>query len=243
MKNEWARTELLLGGQALEELQASSVLLFGVGGVGGFAAEALCRCGIGSFTLVDKDTVSLSNLNRQIIALHSTIGQYKTDVMRARMLDINPRVQVESCRLFYTAENAEQFDFAHYNYVIDAVDTVSTKLLIAQRAYEARVPVISAMGAANKLDPTRFCVKDIFQTQMDPLARVMRRELRRRGVPKLKVVCSEEPAQVPRPSEEPPAPGKRTTPGSVSFVPSVAGLILAGAVIRELTGLSTGAQI
>lgn len=240
MANEWARTELLLGQEALEKLSHCSVLLFGVGGVGGFAAEALCRCGIGSFTLVDNDTVSLTNLNRQIIALHSTIGKYKTDVMQQRMLDINPAVQVQSCRCFYTAENAERFDFSNYDYVIDAIDTVSSKLLIVQRTYAAGVPVISAMGAGNKLDPTRFCITDIYKTQMDPLARVMRRELRKRGIPKLKVVYSEEPAHTPLPSSELPAPGRRTTPGSLSFVPSAAGLVLAGEVVRELTGITTG---
>lgn len=243
MENEWSRTELLLGPQALEKLKAASILLFGVGGVGGFAAEALCRSGIGAFTLVDNDTVSLTNLNRQIIALHSTIGQYKTDVMRARMQDINPVVRVQSCRCFFTAENAEQFDFSQYDYVVDAIDTISSKLLIVQRAYEADVPVISAMGAGNKLDPSQFCVTDIYQTQMDPLARVMRRELRKRGIPKLKVVYSEEPAKAPHPSDEPLAPGKRTTPGSLSFVPSAAGLVLAGEVVREIAGISTGGNI
>ncbi|MDD3261620.1 MAG: tRNA threonylcarbamoyladenosine dehydratase, partial [Oscillospiraceae bacterium] len=185
MINEFSRSELLLGRQSMQKLENCAVLLFGVGGVGGFAAEALCRCGVGSFTLVDSDTVSLTNLNRQVIALHSTIGQYKTDVMKRRMEDINPAVQVKSCRCFYTTDNAADFDFTAYDYVIDAVDTVSSKLLIAQTAYQAGVPVISAMGAGNKLDPTRFCVADIFETQVDPLARVMRRELRKRSIPAL----------------------------------------------------------
>lgn len=237
MLNEWSRAELLLGEQALDKLKHASILLFGVGGVGGFAAEALCRCGIGSFTLVDNDTVSLTNLNRQIIALHSTIGRYKTDVMRERMLDINPAVQVECCRCFYTEENADSFDFSHYDYVIDAIDTVSSKLLLVQQAEKAGVPVISAMGAGNKLDPTRFRVTDIFKTQMDPLARVMRRELRKRGITHLKVVYSDERAITPHTCEEPPQPGRRTTPGSLSFVPSAAGLVLAGEVIRNLAGI------
>ncbi|ARP50515.1 MULTISPECIES: tRNA threonylcarbamoyladenosine dehydratase [Caproicibacterium] len=238
MINEFSRTELLLGRQSMQKLEDCSVLLFGVGGVGGFAAEALCRCGVGQFTLVDSDTVSLTNLNRQVIALHSTIGQYKTDVMERRMQDINPMVQVESCRCFYTEENAEQFDFTKYDYIIDAVDTVSSKLLIAQTAYQCGIPSISAMGAGNKLDPTRFRIADIFETQADPLARVMRRELRKRGVPRLKVVYSDEPAKKPLQSKETPAPGRRVTPGSVSFVPSVEGLVLASAVIHDLTAPS-----
>lgn len=238
MPNEFSREIILLGQEALDKLKRASVLLFGVGGVGGFAAEAMCRCGIGSFTLVDHDTVSVTNLNRQIIALHSTIGHYKTDVMRDRMLDINPAVQVQSCKCFYTEENAETFDFSQYDYVIDAIDTVSSKLLIIQQAKKAGVPVISAMGAGNKLDPSRFRIADLSKTEMDPLARVMRRELRKRGITHLKVVYSNERALTPQAGTELPQSGRHTVPGSLSFVPSTAGLMLAGEVVRDLVGIS-----
>ena len=195
MLTQFSRTELLLGEEALSKLKASRVAVFGVGGVGGYVCEALVRSGIGSFDLVDHDTVSLTNLNRQIIALHSTIGKYKVDVMKERMLDINPDVQVNAFRMFYLPETADQFDFSVYDYVVDAVDTVSAKISIILRAKEAGVPVISAMGAGNKLDPTRFRVADIYKTSVCPLAKVMRTELKKRGVKHLTRNCCNGPGK------------------------------------------------
>ena len=240
MRNEFSRTELLLGSAAVARLAAARVAVFGIGGVGGHAVEALARCGVGTLDLIDNDTVSLTNLNRQLIALHSTIGQYKVDVAAARIADINPHAVVHTYRTFYLPETAAQFDFAQYDYVIDAIDTVTAKLDLAVRAYRTGTPIISAMGAGNKLDPTRFEVTDIFKTSVCPLARVMRTELRRRGVPHLKVVYSREPARTPFPSPDvqQEAGAKRAVPGSVAFVPSVAGLILAGTVIRDLCGIT-----
>lgn len=238
MADQFSRSAMLLGRAGIAKLQKARVLLFGVGGVGGQAAEALCRAGVGAFTLVDNDTVSLTNLNRQVVALHSTLGQYKVEVMAARMRDINPAVQVQPCRCFYTAANADAFAFSQYSYVVDCIDTVSSKLLIAQQAQAAGVPCISAMGAGNKLDPSAFCVADIYDTSGDPLARVLRRELRKRGVRALRVVYSEETAMAPvEDGGEAPAQGRRTTPGSLSFVPGAAGLVLAGAVVRDLAGV------
>lgn len=223
MKEQFERTGLLLGEEAVEKLNKSSVLIFGVGGVGGYVAEALCRTGVGYFTLVDKDTVSESNINRQIIALHSTVGRDKVDVLKERMLDINPDVEVDARKCFFLPENAHEFDFSEYDYVVDAVDTVTAKLQIIVQAKEAGVPVISAMGAGNKVCPEKFEVSDIYKTEVCPLAKVMRRELKKRGIKKLKVVYSK---------EEPVYKGR--VPGSIAFAPSVAGLIMAGEVVKDL---------
>ncbi len=225
MHEQFSRTALLLGEAAMERLARCRVAVFGVGGVGGYAAEALARSGVGMLYLIDNDTVSPSNLNRQIIALHSTLGQYKVDAAAERALDINPEIIVNRHKCFFLPETADQFDFSRYDYVIDAIDTVSGKIEIILRSREAGVPVISCMGAGNKLDPTRFRVADIYQTKVCPLARAMRGMLRKRGVDRLKVVYSEEEAIQ--------SAGGRV-PASVAFVPSVAGLILAGEVIRDL---------
>ena len=218
------RTELLLGDEAMQKLASSYVAVFGIGGVGGFACEALVRSGVGRFDIIDRDVVDETNINRQIIALRSTIGRPKVSVMKERMLDINPDVQVEAKECFFLPENAGEFDFSKYDYVIDAVDTVTAKLTIIERANEAGVPVISAMGAGNKTDPTGFMVADIYDTKICPLARVMRRELKKRGIPSLKVVYSqEEPKKV-----------LADHPASCAYVPSVAGLIMASQVIKAL---------
>jgi tRNA A37 threonylcarbamoyladenosine dehydratase len=249
MLNQFSRTQLLLGGENMEILKNATVAVFGIGGVGGYVVEALARSGVGSFVLVDDDKVCLTNINRQIIATRKTVGQYKADVMAERIRDINPQAQVEIRKCFYLPENAHEFDFSRYSYVVDAVDTVTAKIEIILRAQECGVPVISCMGAGNKLDPTAFRVADIYKTKMCPLAKVMRRELKKRGVKKLKVVYSEEKAI--RPLEDmsiscrshcvcPPGTAHKCTerrdiPGSVAFVPSVAGLILAGEVVRDLS--------
>ena len=228
MTNEFSRAELLLGEAALQKLRNSRVAVFGVGGVGGYAVEALARCGVGALDLIDNDSVSVSNINRQIIALHSTVGMLKTDAAAARIHDIAPETIVRCHPVFFLPENADLFDFTAYDYIIDAVDTVSAKVEIALRAQAAGVPVISAMGAGNKLDPTRFRVADIYETKVCPLCRAMRHSLKKRGVERLKVVYS----------EETPIAASGDVPGSVSFVPSVMGLILAGEVVRDLTGVS-----
>ena len=237
MIHEFSRTELLIGEEALGKLRRTTVLVLGVGGVGSHCIEALARSGVGRLILVDNDKVALSNLNRQIIATLDTVGRYKTQVMKERILSINPQAAVETRECFFLPENADEFDFSSYSYVVDAVDTVTAKLELVVRAKEAGVPVISSMGAGNKLDPTRFEVTDIYQTSVCPLARVMRRELKARGIQDLKVVYSREEAQKPEKSlmtEEDSASRRRSVPGSVSFVPSVAGLIAAGEVIRDL---------
>ena len=234
MPNPFSRTALLIGEDQIENLKTKRIAVFGVGGVGGYVVEALARTGIGHLVLIDNDTVSLTNLNRQIIALHSTIGKYKVDVMRERALDINPELDVTVHRCFFLPENSAKFDFSSYDYVVDAVDTVTAKLQIIEMAKAVNVPVISCMGAGNKLDPTAFVVTDIANTKICPLARVMRRELKKRGIDHCKVVYSTEPPITPAPSEE--ETNKRATPGSVAFVPSVAGLIAAGAVIEDLLG-------
>ena len=232
MSERFSRTELLIGAENLKRLGRARIAVFGIGGVGGYVVEALARSGVGSLVLVDNDVVSLSNINRQMIALHSTLGRYKTEVMRERILDINPKAQVEIHTCFFLPENAEDFSFSSYDYVVDAVDTVAAKLEIIERAKRAGTPVISAMGAGNKLNPLAFAVQDIYQTQMCPLARVMRRELRKREIQSLKVVCSAEPVLQPKGKRE--AGSRRVAPGSISYVPSVAGLLLAGEVIRDL---------
>lgn len=234
------RTEMLLGKEALEKLRRSRVAVFGVGGVGGFAVEALARTGIGALELVDRDVVSLTNLNRQILAAHETIGRDKVDVAVERVRAIDPSIRVTGRKCFYLPETADQFDFSGYDYVVDAVDTVKAKIDIIVRATEAGVPVISSMGAGNKLDPTQFRVADIYKTSMDPLAKVLRKELRKRGVKSLKVVYSPEKPLTPGDPGEEPAPGKRTTPGSIAFVPSVAGLVIAGEVVKDLAGIRRG---
>ncbi len=243
MEEQFSRTEMLLGTEAMKRLKQSRVAVFGIGGVGGFAAEALARSGIGTLDLIDSDTVCPSNLNRQIIALHSTVGRYKVDAAAERIHDICPDITVNAHRCFFLPETAGQFDFTLYDYVIDAIDTVKGKLGIIEQAQAAGTPVISCMGAGNKLDPTAFRVADIYQTKVCPLARVMRCELKKRGIKKLKVVYSEEiPVSRAGSSAEPnvseaDAAGIKRAPGSVSFVPSVAGLILAGEVIKELAGI------
>ena len=223
MKEQFERTSLLIGEEAISKLNNSKVLIFGVGGVGGYVAEALARTGVGSITIVDKDTVSESNINRQIIALHSTVGRDKVDVLKERMLDINPELQVDARKCFFLPDNAHEFDFSQYDYIVDAVDTVTAKLQIIMQAKEAGVPVISAMGAGNKVHPEMFEIADIYKTEMCPLAKVMRRELKARGIKKLKVVYSKEKPVY-----------KGDVPGSIAFSPSVAGLLMASEVVREL---------
>lgn len=227
MESQFERTQMLLGKKALETLAHCHIAIFGVGGVGGYVAEALARSGVGKFDLIDSDTVSLTNLNRQIIALHSTIGKYKVDVMKKRICDINPDAQVNTFRCFYLPETKDQFDFSKYDYVVDAVDTVAAKLQLIEQAKESGVPIICCMGAGNKLDPMSFRVADISQTSVCPLARVMRRECKTRNLTDVKVVFSTEPPV-------PEAKGQQV-PGSTAFVPSAAGLLLASEVIRDLT--------
>ena len=236
MLNQFSRTEILLGSKAMDKLKNSKVIVFGIGGVGGYVVEALVRSGIGTIDIVDNDTVSLTNLNRQIIATWSTIGKNKVDVMEVRMKDINPDVIVNKHQCFYLPETAERFDFSQYDYVIDAVDTVSAKIDIVMQAEKAGIPVISSMGAGNKLNPAAFEVADIYKTSVCPLAKVMRRELKKRGVKKLKVVYSKEIPLNPAENEDIRKENekKRQAPGSIAFVPSVAGLIIAGEVIKDL---------
>ena len=238
MREEFIRTALITGEKAVEKLNESTVAIFGIGGVGGYVAEAPARAGVGKFVLVDNDRVAPSNINRQIIALHSTVGRLKTEVMKERILDINPLADVRRVDAFYLPENADSFDFSEYSYAVDAVDTVTAKIDIVLRAQAAGTPVISCMGAGNKLDPAAFRVADIFSTSVCPLARVMRSELKKRGVRALKVVYSTEKPITPVPPEgaqpDPSSAHRRQTPGSISFVPSVAGLIAAGEVIKDL---------
>ena len=248
MLTQFSRTELLLGKEAMEKLKNSRVAVFGVGGVGGYVCEALVRSGVGAFDLIDDDKVCLTNLNRQIIATRNTVGKYKTEVMKSRILEINPETEVNIHNCFFLPENAEEFPFEEYDYVVDAVDTVTAKIALVMKCKEMDVPIISSMGAGNKLDASAFRVTDIYKTKVCPLAKVMRRELKKRGVKKLKVVYSEE--EPIRPMEdtsdncstetvcqdgvEYKAAKRRSTPGSVAFVPSVAGLIIAGEVIKDL---------
>ena len=236
MQSQFSRTELLLGSDAMERLYKARIAVFGIGGVGGYAVEALARSGIGTLDLFDHDTVSLTNLNRQIIATHATVGMPKVEAARQRILSINPCAIVNAHQVFYTPDTADQFDFSRYDYVIDAIDTVTGKLCIIQNAVAAGVPVISCMGTGNKLDASALQVTDISKTTFCPLARIMRKELRKRGIEHLKVVYSTEEALTPVGAEEEAAAlGKRTIPGSTAFVPGAAGLILAGEVIRDLT--------
>lgn len=244
MSDQFIRTRLLIGDKPLERLKKARVAVFGVGGVGGYAVEALARSGVGTLHLYDDDTVSDSNLNRQIAALHSTLGQPKAEVMAARVRDINPDCHVEAIRMFYLPQNADEVDLAQYDYVVDCIDTVTAKLELVTRCTALQVNIISAMGTGNKFDPSALVVTDISKTQGCPLARTMRKELRKRGIHHLKVVCSTElPASPLRPADfEPPEttdtrPGsaaRRDTPGSTPFVPAAAGLLLASVVVREL---------
>lgn len=238
IKEELIRTSYLLGEEATLKLAEKRVAVFGVGGVGGYVAEALARSGVGSIDLFDNDVVSVSNINRQIVALHSTVGRYKVDVMEERMKDINPDIKVYKHKMFFLPENSDTIDFTAFDYVVDAVDTVTAKLEIITKSKATGVPVISAMGAGNRLDPTAFVVTDIYKTERCPLAKVMRRELRKRGVESLKVVYSEEEAikpVYPEKTEEDKTTMTRKDkypPGSIAFVPSVSGLIIAGEVIK-----------
>ncbi len=243
MQTQFERTKLLIGEESLEKLKNARVAIFGVGGVGGYVCEALVRSGIGSFDLIDSDTVCLSNLNRQIIATHSSVGKYKVDVMRDRMLDINPEVNVKVYKCFFLPENAHEFPFAEYDYVVDAVDTVTAKIELVMKCQEEGVPIISSMGTGNKMEASAFKVTDIYKTKMCPLAKVMRYELKKRGVKKLKVVYSEEIPLNPMvrslevaANADKTVASKRSTPGSLAFVPPVSGMIIAGEVVKDLTG-------
>lgn len=248
MLNQFSRTQLLLGDEAMNKLAASRVAVFGIGGVGGYVCEALIRSGVGAIDLIDDDKVCLTNLNRQIIATKKTIGQYKTQVMKERILDINPDAKVEVHNCFFLPETADDFEFEKYDYVVDAVDTVTAKIALVMKCKEKNVPIISSMGAGNKLDASAFRVADIYKTKVCPLAKVMRRELKKRGVKKLKVVYSEEMPIKPLedmssscktncicpPGAQHKCTQRRAIPGSVAFVPSVAGLIIAGEVVKDL---------
>lgn len=248
MQNQFSRTQLLYGEAAMERLAGCRVAVFGIGGVGGYVVEALARSGIGALDLIDDDKVCVTNLNRQIIALHSTIGQYKVDAAAQRIADISSECMVRTYKTFYTPDNQDVFDFSEYDYIVDAIDTVAGKLAIAEKAQKAGVPVISSMGAGNKIHPAEFEVADIYETSICPLARVMRRECRKRGISSLKVVYSKEVPRVPLNAQAGQdqeydrtmdtareGPGRRSTPGSTAFAPSVAGLIIAGEVINDLT--------
>lgn len=251
MLTQFSRTELLLGKEAMDKLEKSRVAIFGIGGVGGYVCEALVRSGIGEFDLIDDDKVCLTNLNRQIIATRKTVGKYKVEVMRDRILEINPKAKVNIHQCFFLPENAHEFNFADYDYVVDAVDTVTAKISIIMKAKEAGVHVISSMGAGNKLDGSMFMVSDIYKTKVCPLAKVMRHELKKRGIKKLKVVYSEEKPTRPKedmsiscrtncicpPGAEHKCTERRDIPGSVAFVPSIAGLIIAGEVVKDLCGV------
>lgn len=230
--DEFLRTQMLLGEDKLNKLKNSCVAVFGLGGVGGYAVEALARSGVGSLDLIDNDKISITNINRQIYALQSTIGKYKTEAAKERVLDINPNINVKTYTLFYNTETQNEFDFSKYDYIIDAIDTVSSKILLVENALKTSTPIISSMGTGNKLNPTLFKVDDIFKTSVCPLARVMRYELKKRGIKKLKVLYSTETPIKPTQSHE--QTYKKNIPSSISFVPSVAGLILAGTVISEL---------
>ena len=237
MHEQFSRTGLLLGEEALQKLQNSRVAVFGIGGVGGYTAEALVRSGIGAIDLIDSDTISVTNINRQLFATHSTVGKLKVEVAKARLLDIHPDLLVYTHPVFYTPETADNFDFTQYDYIVDAIDTVTGKLCLAERAFAAGTPIISCMGAGNKLDGTAFQVADISKTSICPLARVMRKELKKRGISHMKVVFSTEEALKPVGAEEEAAAiGKRQIPGSTSYIPGLAGLLLAGEVIKDLAG-------
>lgn len=234
MIHQFSRTEMLIGSDALEKLRGSCVAVFGVGGVGGYAVEALARGGVGTIHIIDNDDVALTNINRQIIATHDTIGMRKVDAAKARILSINPDCKVITHDVFYTPETSGEFDFSQFDYVIDAIDTVTGKIGLVMKAKEAGTPIISSMGTGNKLDPTAFEVADIYKTSVCPLAKVMRYELKKRGVKKLKVVYSKELPAAPAADSEESTEFRRRIPASISFVPPVAGLILAGEVIKDI---------
>ena len=251
MLNQFSRTQLLLGQEGMEKLYRARVAVFGIGGVGGYTVEALARSGVGTLDLIDDDKVCLTNLNRQIFATRKTVGQYKVDVAQQRILEINPKAVVHTWKTFYAPQTAELFDFSQYDYVVDAIDTVTGKLELVVQAEKAGVPIISSMGAGNKMDPTAFEVADIYETSVCPLARVMRKELKKRGIKKLKVVYSKEPPMPPiedmaisyrtncicPPGTERKCTQRRQVPGSNAFVPSVVGLIIAGEVVKDLTAM------
>lgn len=250
MLNQFSRTQLLLGQEGMEKLFQARVAVFGIGGVGGYTVEALARSGVGTLDLIDDDRICLTNLNRQIFATRKTVGQYKVDIAQQRILEINPKAVVHTYKTFYAPQTAELFDFSQYDYVVDAIDTVTGKLELVEQAEKAGVPIISSMGAGNKMDPTAFEVADIYETSVCPLARVMRKELKKRGIKKLKVVYSKEPPMTPIDDMAiscrtncicPPGTARKCTqrrqvPGSNAFVPSVVGLIIAGEVVKDLTG-------
>ena len=254
MLNQFSRTQLIFGAEGMERLFRARVAVFGIGGVGGYTVEALARSGVGTLDLIDDDRVCLTNVNRQIFATRKTVGQYKVDVAQARILEINPDAVVHTYKTFYSPQTAEQFDFTQYDYVVDAIDTVTGKLALVEQAERAGVPIISSMGAGNKVDPTAFEVADIYETSVCPLARVMRQELRKRGIRRLKVVYSKEPALTPIDDMTiscrahcicPPGTARKCTqrrqvPGSNAFVPSAVGLILAGEVVKDLNGFQRG---
>lgn len=251
MPDQFSRTELIFGKEAMQKLAASRVAIFGIGGVGGFTAEALARSGVGTLDLIDDDRVCLTNINRQIFATRKTVGRLKIDVAKERLLDINPDMTVNTYKTFYMPETADQFDFTQYDYVVDAIDTVTGKIELVMNADRSKTPIISSMGAGNKLDPTKFQVADIYSTSVCPLARVMRYELKKRGIRKLKVVYSTEKPITPVEDMAisckqhcicPPGTARKCTqrnqiPGSTAFVPSVVGLIIAGEVIKDITGI------
>ena len=253
MEDQFTRTRLLLGNEALDKLKGSRVAVFGVGGVGGYVCEALARSGIGSLDIVDDDKVSISNINRQIIATHKSVGKYKVDVMKERILDINPNAKVNTHKCFFLPENADDFPLEEYDYIIDAIDTVSAKLELIKRAKELEIPIISAMGAGNKIHAQKLRISDISKTNVCPLAKVMRKELKKRGINHLKLVFSDEDPIIPPEdlkelcrqeasdtSQEPTrkTPSRRDVPGSIATVPAVAGLLIAEEVIRDLCGLN-----
>ncbi|MCI6487549.1 MAG: tRNA threonylcarbamoyladenosine dehydratase [Clostridiales bacterium] len=251
MLNQFSRTQLLLGQEGMEKLFQARVAVFGIGGVGGYTVEALARSGVGTLDLIDDDRICLTNLNRQIFATRKTVGQYKVDIAQQRILEINPKAVVHTYKTFYAPQTAELFDFSQYDYVVDAIDTVTGKLELVEQAEKAGVPIISSMGAGNKMDPTAFEVADIYETSVCPLARVMRKELKKRGIKKLKVVYSKEPPMTPIDDMAiscrtncicPPGTARKCTqrrqvPGSNAFVPSVVGLIIAGEVVKDLTAM------
>lgn len=254
MLDRFSRTQLVFGKEAMDRLKGSRVAVFGVGGVGGYTVEALARSGVGAIDIIDNDKVCLTNINRQIIATGKTVGKYKVDVAKERIEEINPDCKVTAFRTFYMPETADQFDFTEYDYVVDAIDTVTGKIALIENAKKAGTPIISSMGAGNKVDPTAFEVADIYKTSVCPLARVMRYELKRRGIKKLKVVYSKEKPIPPIDDEDPngengclsmadKVAGKRQVPGSTAFVPSVAGLIIAGEVIKDIIGYKAADKI
>ncbi len=254
MLDRFSRTQLVFGKEAMDRLKGSRVAVFGVGGVGGYTVEALARSGVGAIDIIDNDKVCLTNINRQIIATGKTVGKYKVDVAKERIEEINPDCKVTAFRTFYMPETADRFDFTQYDYVVDAIDTVTGKIALIENAKKAGTPIISSMGAGNKVDPTAFEVADIYKTSVCPLARVMRYELKRRGIKKLKVVYSKEKPIPPIADEDPngengclsmadKVAGKRQVPGSTAFVPSVAGLIIAGEVIKDIIGYKAADEI